>query len=239
MTTWTRILGVFDLETTGVDVDTARIVTAHVGVLDAAGAVVERRDWMLDPGVEIPEQATAVHGIATAHARLEGMPAAEGVAEIVAALAALFERGIPVVAYNASYDFTVLARECARHGVAPLGRPGPVVDPLVLDRALERYRKGKRTLGVACAEYGVALEGAHDAGSDAIAAGRLAQAIARRYPEELAVDAAELHELQVTWCARQAADLQDYMRRVRDPGFVANGEWPVRAVADASELAAL
>ena len=43
---WLRVVGVFDLETTGVDVVTDRIVTAHVGVLDAAGSVMSARDWL-------------------------------------------------------------------------------------------------------------------------------------------------------------------------------------------------
>ena len=51
---WVRIVGVFDLETTGVDVTADRIVTAHVGLLDASGRVIRARDWLADPGVEIP-----------------------------------------------------------------------------------------------------------------------------------------------------------------------------------------
>lgn len=229
MTMWERDLAVFDLETTGVDVETARIVTAHVGVLGADGGVLDRRDWILDPGIPIPPQATAVHGITDERARLEGVAAAVGVAQLTEAIRALLARGVPLVAYNAPYDLTVLARECARHGLDPLHSPGPVIDPLVIDRAIDRYRKGKRTLALACAQYGVALDDAHDAGSDAIAAGRLAQAIARRHPAELALGARELHERQVTWCAGQAADFQSYMRRVRDPEFVASGDWPYRA----------
>ena len=71
MTTWADRLGVFDLETTGVDVEMARIVTACIAVLDADGAVVQRWDWLADPGVEIPEAASAVHGITTERARAE------------------------------------------------------------------------------------------------------------------------------------------------------------------------
>ena len=44
----------FDLETTGVDVDTSRIVSACIAVLDDTGAVVARWDWLADPGIEIP-----------------------------------------------------------------------------------------------------------------------------------------------------------------------------------------
>ena len=43
---WFDTLGVFDLETTGIDVETSRIVSAHVGVLNSVGELVEddRRD---------------------------------------------------------------------------------------------------------------------------------------------------------------------------------------------------
>ncbi|MDN4615377.1 3'-5' exonuclease [Leifsonia sp. F6_8S_P_1B] len=225
---WHQELGVFDLETTGIDVESARIVTAHVGLLDAEGEVVHRRDWLLDPGVEIPAEATAVHGITTAQARELGMDPARGVAAIVAQLRSLFDRGIPVVAYNAPYDFTLLDREANRHGVAPLVSPGPIIDPLVIDRAVDKYRRGKRTLTVTATHYGVSLLEAHDAGADAIAAGRVAQALARIHADVLAVEAAELHRRQVDWCNEQAADFQEYMRRVRDPEFTTSGAWPIR-----------
>lgn len=228
MGNWHDELGVFDLETTGVDVETARIVSAHVGVIDGAGEIVRRLDWLVDPGVEIPPQATAVHGITTERARAEGRPAAAAVAEIVAELRALFAAGVPVVVYNAPYDFSLLDREARRYGVEPIRSPAPVVDPLVIDKAVDKYRRGKRTLEVTAAFYGVALSEAHDAGADAIAAGRVAQAIARAHTAELALAALELHELQVRWCREQAEDFEAYMRRVKDPNFSASGLWPLR-----------
>jgi len=140
---WWHALGVFDLETTGVDVETARIVTAHVGLIDMTGASIVEGAWIADPGVPIPEGAAAVHGYTTERAQAEGRPAAEVVAEIIAAIEAVFARGIPLVIYNAPYDLTVLDREAKRHGFAsPV--IGNVVDPLVIDKALDTFRKGKR-----------------------------------------------------------------------------------------------
>lgn len=227
-TRWFESLGVFDLETTGIDVETARIVSAHVGVIGAEGEILEQTAWLADPGVEIPFQASAVHGITTERARAEGRAAVEVVGEIVAALRDLLARGIPITIYNAPYDLTLLHREAVRYGVTPLDGPLPVIDPLVMDKAVDRYRKGKRTLEAAAEFYGVQLTEAHDAGADAVAAGRVAQALARRYPEQLDIEVAELHALQVDWCAEQSASFQDYMRRVKDPEFVAHGGWPVR-----------
>lgn len=225
---WCETLGVFDLETTGIDVETSRIVSASIGVLDPSGACVERWDWLADPGVEIPLQASAVHGITTERARSDGRPAAEVVQEIIETLTGLFDRGLAVTIYNAPYDLTLLAREAVRYGLAPLSLPAPIIDPLVIDKALDRYRKGKRTLEAAAAHYGVMLTDAHDASADAIAAGRVAQAIARRYADQLGTDVHDLHQLQIGWCLDQAASFQEYIRRVKDPAFVTSGAWPER-----------
>lgn len=178
---WLTRVGVFDLETTGVDVESDRVVTAYVGVLDATGRQIAARSWLADPGVPIPEGATAVHGITTGHARADGRPSLEVVAEVTAALRSLLEQNVPVVAYNAAFDFSLLAHEAARHRIVPLTDPFPVIDPLVIDKAYDRYRRGRRTLEVVAAHYAVVLEGAHEASADAIAAGRVAQALARRF----------------------------------------------------------
>jgi len=229
MSSWADRLGVFDLETTGVDVETARIVTACIAVIDAAGDVVQRWDWIADPGVEIPDAAAAVHGITTERARAEGRPSEIVVAEIAQTLRTLFGLGIPVVVYNAPYDLSLLDRECRRNELEPLADPAPVVDPLVLDKQVDTYRKGKRTLEVAAAHYGVQLDDAHDAGADAIAAGRVAQALVAAHPDELDIPIADLHGRQEIWYAEQARSFQDYIRqRKGDASFTASTAWPVK-----------
>lgn len=226
--TWASTLAVFDLETTGIDVETTRIVTATLAVLDADGVVVERTDWLVDPGIIIPDGAAEIHGITTEYARINGRVAADAIAEIVAAIRGRLADGIPLVAYNAAYDLSVLDREARRYGIPGLVSPSPVVDPLVIDKAVDTYRKGKRTLTAAAEHYGVVLDNAHDAGADAIAAGHVAQAIARRYPHALTITAEELHARQVDWCHQQAESFQSYMRRTKDPDFTTSGAWPVR-----------
>jgi len=228
MRSWHERLAVFYLETTGVDTDTSRVVSAHVGVLDRRGRVLDRRDWLADPGVEIPEGAAAVHGITTERARAEGRPADLVVAEIVETLRGLMRRGLPVVIYNAPYDLSLLHAEAMRHAVLPLLAPGPIIDPLVIDKHLDRYRKGKRTLTATAELYGVVLEDAHEASSDAIAAGRVAQALARLFPDRIAGLAAhDLHERQARWYAAQSASFEEWKRRT-DPLFTTSREWPLR-----------
>lgn len=225
---WHHTLGVFDLETTGVDVVTSRIVSANVSVLDVDGAPQERTDWLADPGVDIPEQASNVHGITTEQAQRDGRPSSEVVAEIVAALKDILDRGIPLVVYNAPYDLTLLRHESVRHGIAPLVTPSPIIDPLVIDKAVDQYRRGKRTLEAAAVFYGVDLLDAHDAGADAIAAGRVAQAMAIKHSDRLAISAQELHDAQVKWSAQQSASFAEYMRRTHNPDFVETSGWPQR-----------
>lgn len=226
---WAERVAVFDLETTGVDPRESRIVTAFLGLLDADGELERGTDWLADPGVEIPEQAAAVHGITTEIARAEGEPAPVVVAAIRAGLDWIARHGVPLVIYNAPYDLSLFGAEAARHGVEPVRLGEQVVDPLVIDKAVDRYRRGKRTLGDACVAYGVELLDAHTAGDDAVAAGRLAQAIASKFPDEVGgLALADLHRAQAAWADEQAADFEAYMRRERDPDFTAARGWPVR-----------
>lgn len=225
---WAERIVVFDTETTGIDPANDRIVTAFVGILDANGDVERGTDWLADPGVEIPERATEVHGISTEMAQQEGEPAPEVTAKIANSLAWVARHNLPLVVFNAPYDLTLLAAECRRHGVEMPVLGEQVVDPLIIDRQVDRFRKGKRTLSDCASVYGVELLDAHDAGADAIASGHLAQAMVQRYPDQLDVPLEQLHQQQASWADAQASDFEDYMRRQRDPNFTADRGWPLR-----------
>ena len=225
---WAETLAAFDTETTGVDTTRARVVSGTVALIGRDGEVLERYDWLIDPGVEIPEAAARVHGITTEVARVSGVEAAVGVSQIVSQLAEMVDRGFPIVAYNAPFDLSLLRTEALRHGIAWPAEFAPVIDPLVIDKQCDRYRKGKRTLEAVAAHYGVGLGLAHDAGEDAIAAGRVAQALALRFAHALPEQVMDLHQAQIGWAAAQAASFQEYMRRTKDPTFIADGAWPLR-----------
>ncbi|MFB7589325.1 3'-5' exonuclease [Streptomyces sp. NPDC056169] len=214
----------FDLETTGIDVEQDRIVTATV-VQCGGGQPTVAANWLADPGIEIPDGAAAVHGITTEKARAEGKPAAEVVADILAALGQVIASGVPIVAMNARYDLTLLDREAARHGLPPLP-DGPVIDPLVIDKYVDRYRKGRRTLTALCEHYGVPLGAAHTSDADAIAACRVAWRIGSTRPELAAMPLEGLHYAQVTWAGEQAAGLQAHLRKT-DPAAYCPPEWPL------------
>ena len=226
MTSWSmHPRAAFDLETTGKDPRTARIVTASIVVVDEAGVVADIHEWLADPGVEIPEEAAAIHGVSTAHAREHGRPSDVVTAEVGAVLAALFANNIPVIAFNASYDFTVLAHEARRHGLAQI-TASPVIDPFICNKHVDKFRRGSRTLVALCEEYGIKLDDAHTSAADAEATLRLADALAAKY-SSLRLDTKELHTAQVEWARAQAADFQAYLRRSKDPAAVIEGSWPV------------
>lgn len=250
---WQGPLVGFDLETTSADPFTARIVTAAIArVGGGSQPIVET--WMADPGVEIPDEAAAVHGITTERARAEGRPAREVLVEVLAALEEFLADGAPLVIYNARFDLTVLEAECIRLGVAlpEILRRAFAVDPRVIDPWLDRYRRSyprgvtpeqakeqgipsSRTLTGMCLHYGVALDGAHDAEFDALAACRLAYRIGQRGEvvrrvrnaqegrekaalkrewERVRGDLALLHEFQVEEALRERARFAEYKRSI-------------------------
>ncbi|MGH3974072.1 MAG: exonuclease domain-containing protein [Pseudonocardiaceae bacterium] len=220
-----RLCG-FDIETTGEEPDRARIVAATL-VLVGANRPSQEFRLLIDPGVEIPAASTAVHGITTEQARTEGRAPADALAEIVRLLRTTWERGLPVVAFNGSYDFTVLDWELSRHLDTGVAVTGPVVDPHIIDRTLDR-RRGKRTLEATCRHYRVRLDGAHDATQDALAATRLAWRLAKRYPAEVGEPSlSELHDKQVMWSQQLADSLNQYWRS-QGQDKTMDGTWPVR-----------
>ncbi len=224
----------FDTETTGVDVETDRVVTAALVRRDAFGTAV--RSWLIDPGVEIPDGAAAIHGITTEHARAFGRPPAEALEQIATALAGAALRGEPVVAYNAGFDLSLLDAELRRHGLRSVSeRLGggllTVIDPLVLDRHLDRYRRGKRRLGDLCEHYRVTGDGLHTADVDVVATLDVLRAITRAHPRIAAMSAAELHALQVGAHRAWATSFNEWRAGQGYEGPGAELAWPVREPA--------
>jgi DNA polymerase-3 subunit epsilon len=216
----------FDTETTGVAVDRDRIVQA--ALVDGARPGTETpRTWLIDPGVPIPPGATRVHGITDEMVRADGLAPAEALADVAAALRGAVDAGVPVVAFRAGFDCTLLSWELERHGIEqPDWTRMAIIDPSVLDKRVDRYRKGKRTLGVTAAHYGVAHSEAHSAAGDAVATVALARAIGAMYPEVGGLTPLDLHAAQVLWHAEDAASLEAYFRRKgRDEAV--DRRWPL------------
>ncbi|MCG7453531.1 3'-5' exonuclease [Corynebacterium tuberculostearicum] len=211
----------FDLETTSANPKEARIVTSALVRID--GRDVQKVEHLADPGIEIPQEATNVHGITTEKARAEGRPHEEVLKDTVDAIKAAWEDGLTLIVYNAAFDLTVLRSLTGDFTVT-----GPVYDPYVIDRVSDKWRKGKRTLGAVCEHYGVELGNAHEATADALAAARVAwKQVRQHYPNLAQMDENELMEFQaVKWYEDRVAFKKYLEGKGRDASDVSTA-WPL------------
>lgn len=217
----------FDTETTGISPKNDRVVTAAT-VSRVAAQENHIRDWLINPGVPIPERASAIHGITTEYARLHGQDPAEALDQINEVLANQMAKDQVIVVFNAGYDLPLLEVDSRRNGVRTLrerlgGEVIPVADPLVLDRAVDRYRRGKRTLSDMAQHYGIAVpDDTHQAHVDSILTLDVLQSILQKYPNLAAMDLQELHDFQRESHAAWAKDFQEYMAKNGRPTYISS-----------------
>lgn len=235
---WRAYLGSWDLETSGVEVFADRVVTSTL--LTVRGKETSAREWLVNPGVLIPEGASNVHGITTEKAQAEGADAATSVLEIWQALLALWDSGAPLVIYNASYDVSLLLAELARHHsmdyVETARLVGPIIDPMVIDKKLNQFVRGKgaRKLINCATRYGVVLseEDAHSSAGDTLAAARIAWKMSTLAPV-MAMSLEALQGAQREWSAEQNRDFANYLRTKASDAegadrVISEIGWPVR-----------
>jgi DNA polymerase III subunit epsilon len=184
---WLATTPLVSLDTEATDKD-----PEHARVLDIAAAYVtpgeplDLRQAYVNPGVPIPPESTEVHGLTDEFIAANGKPAVEVLDLHLGEIALAVHRGAVLVIQNARYDLTVLDREAGRLGLPSLsdrldGRVAPVVDPIVLDKRLIKYRKrvsekqGPRVLKTLAWVYGVDWddEQAHGAAYDAVVTARV------------------------------------------------------------------
>lgn len=223
----------FDLETTGVDTTTARIVTSSLIYVERTSDL-QWESWqehrLADPGVEIPEGATAVHGVTTEKAQAEGEPHEKVLAATISDIYRAWDSGAVLVAFNATYDLSLLSALDPTFEVR-----GPVFDPMIVDKAIDRYRKGTRKLTDVSALYGVPLSeiDAHSSSADAIAAGKIATRMINEHlpargdnwTEALGSTAAMM-DMQRRSAFVQRKGLQEYFDRKGEDVKIDLG-WPV------------
>lgn len=251
-------LAAFDLETTGVDVEQDRIVTAAVHGL-GGGQPVEPHDWFVNPGVAIPEEASKIHGITTEEAQTKGEPAPSAVDYIADVLAGYARQAALVVGHNVVYDLTLLDRELRRYSLPLLadrldGSPLHVVDTRVLDTKAVPFRRrvsetqGARQLITLAQFYGIPWDDdhAHGASYDAVIAARVAYRIGvlahkprADWPDHVRAQSRvafepfrdlTVAELHAAQIgwARQQAAGLEKFFRKTDKDAVVDGSWPMR-----------
>jgi len=200
---------VIDFETTGRDPETDRVI--EIGVVTfVKGKVTSRESLLINPGIPVPEESRAVHGITD-----EELAGAPDFAAAMPRLLELLQDKLPV-AYNAPFDRGFLLSEIRR--AAPKGMtPGDMppaardavvwVDPLVWAREILKELKSRR-LGDVTKHFGIPLEQAHRAAGDAEATGRVLLALAPQLPRIYG----ELVRLQKRYAAFQEAEFAAWKR---------------------------
>lgn len=168
----------FDLETTGVDVSKDRIVEiCYIKVFPNGNET--SRTMRINPGMHIPEQSSAVHGITDDD--VKDCPLFKDVAKEIAND---FE-GCDIAGFNSNrFDLPMLAEEFLRaHVDIDLSRHR-AIDVQVIYHKLEQ-----RTLSAAYKFYcGMELQNAHSALADTRATYEILKAQLDKYPEDLQND---------------------------------------------------
>jgi len=163
----------FDLETTGVDVATDRIVELSYLKIYPNGDE-ESRTMKINPTIPIPPKVTAIHGITD-----EDVKDAPTFAEVAKNLAKVFE-GSDFAGYNSNkFDIPLLAEEFLRTHTDIDLKKRKFVDIQVIF-----HKREQRTLSAAYRFYcDKELEGAHSAEADAKATYEVLQAQLDRYSD--------------------------------------------------------
>jgi DNA polymerase-3 subunit epsilon len=226
----TMPLMAYDIESTGPNPTEARIVQAAI-VIDIPGEERVVWSWLVNPDMDIPLEASAVHGISTENARENGIDTTEALFHILESLQiAKNLYGVRAVcAFNSVFDFTILDGEMRRNGLGKLVMDDigiPIIDPLICDRKLDTYRSGRRTLTAVSSAYRVVVSGAHRADGDCITTLKLTRAMAEKYPRFRHANLDRLQVLQALAQSEFARQFQEY-RRQDDPTFCVSGDWPI------------
>lgn len=168
-------VALLDVETTGRDASVDRVV--EVGIVFRRGDEFVKHNWLIDPGIPIPAEVSAIHHITDDMVR--GKPRFEGVAREIADVL----RGRIPAAYNAPFDRAFMMNEFSRvkydtAGIAALTREVEWIDPLIWARDIQSNERS-RSLGDVAARLGISLDNAHRAQDDAEAALRVLYALGR------------------------------------------------------------
>lgn len=171
----------FDTESTGVDVNTDRVVQLGAAYFESR-AVVDKRQMLVNPGVPIPPDAAKVHGITDDKVK-DKPPFAQVAAKFIEHLEGRVRPGGPpwLLGYNAiSYDTPLLNAEFARIGSTFRIDPARVLDPHVTVGWHLRALRSRKLTDVA-AHFGITFDGAaHSAAADAVVSGQLLLALVQK-----------------------------------------------------------
>lgn len=176
----------FDLETTGVEITKDRIVEIACVKMNTDFTGVEAvKKYRFNPGINIPEEATAVHGITNEMVADEPKFASRAVG-LKEYLSDCILAGYNII----TFDVPLLAEEFARCGI-----DWPQKDQKMIDAYFIFREKEKRDLTSAYKFYcGKELEGAHAADNDVNATAEVFRSMLSKYEDLGQMDLVQIHD---------------------------------------------
>lgn len=151
---------VLDCETSGVNVAEDRIITCAIRVTDDKELVTQQL-WVIDPGIEIPKEASEIHGMTTEWVQENGRKDVNVAIHEIYDTLRYYSGEYVIAGYNHAFDLAMLEAEVHRHTDMISFKSSLdtlFLDPLILDRKLDKYRKGSRKLIDVAKHYGVEVD---------------------------------------------------------------------------------
>ncbi|MDG1528188.1 MAG: 3'-5' exonuclease [Polaribacter sp.] len=173
----------FDLETTGINIGTDKIVEIAILKVFPNGNK-ESKTWLVNPEMEIPKEASDIHGITNEQVVVE--PTFKELASQISEL--IF--GCDLAGFNSNrFDIPLLAEELMRAGIDFDMNNRKAIDVQVIF-----HKKEQRTLSAGYQFYcGKELEGAHGAEADTNATYEILLAQLEKY-DDIGTSVDELSE---------------------------------------------
>lgn len=158
---------VVDVETTGVNPNTDRILQMAAVIVNGRGDVVDTFDTVVKP--ENPSNyvhgAQHIHGISAADVE-NGMPLRDALEKLWS-----ISDGHLFTAHNARFDIGFIHAESERVGIRQ--KVDKYIDTLELARRTDVDRERRHTLDALCQHYGIERSRSHEARADATATAEL------------------------------------------------------------------
>ncbi len=194
-----RPLAFFDIETTGTNITTARIIEIAIIKMMPDGSTITKTK-RINPETWIPEDSTAIHGISNEDVANE--PTFKEVANELKQ----FLENCDVAGYNSNkFDIPILVEEFLRLNIDIDIRSRKMVDVAQIFMKME-----KRTLGAAYQFYcNKEIVNAHNAEADTQATLEVLLAQLERYDSELEPNVDFLHDFG------KGEDYMDFSRRIK------------------------
>lgn len=198
-----RKLLAFDLEATGLEPERDRIVEFCFFELDEKFQPISRFHSLVRPGVSMPPEVIAIHGIQDEE--LVGQPPFMSFAERIQEM---IDTSI-LVAHNCRFDLAILHYELVRAGQTGVSPNHPTIDT----HAIETMVNGHNLSALYKKYSGGPLEGVHRAEADALATIAVLRGQLAQYSEILGdgVDSLVLEQVRL----RNGSDGRSYLDHSR------------------------